>query len=132
MGIPGNEYKLAKDLKREDFIMTYDYSSRQVIVEKIRSILIEPVEGFAAPLTLSGSLLVNGMLTSSYALVDSQAAAHAVMTPVRWWYRLTSGYPVIGNRLGLRITKQDNGTHWFPQLLHTLSNQYLKRIVKLY
>jgi hypothetical protein len=46
--------------------------------------------GVFAPLTKSGTLMVNGFLVSSYAHVDSHAKAHASLAPLRLWYGLGS------------------------------------------
>ena len=90
MATENGEFKLAKYLNRDDTIVTYDYDLNKRVEEKIESILIEPVEGYVAPMTLSGTLLVDGILASSYAVVHSQSLAHASMAPVRWWYQLSN------------------------------------------
>lgn len=135
MGLPNGEFKFAKLLNREDSIVTYDEQQQMQIEEKIRSILIEPVEGYAAPLTMSGTILVNDVLASSYAIMESQTLAHAAMAPVRWWYQL---YGQVSQAVpesiaaSLQIEKQLNGTHWFPSVLHSLTQQYLSKVVQFH
>lgn len=104
--------------------MTYDPVSGSQVKEVIKSILIEPVKGYAAPLTLSGTILVDNILVSNYAVIKSHSAAHIAMAPVRWWYTM-------GNQMKIfKIDKQLNGTHWFPGLLHSF-NSYTN-LVKLH
>ena len=113
--------------------MTYDSVSGGQVKEVIKSILIEPVKGYAAPLTLAGTMLVDNILVSNYAVIKSHSAAHIAMAPVRWWY-------TIGNQMenvlsksvssSIKIDKQLNGTHWFPGLLHSFSSY--TNLVKLH
>lgn len=132
MAVPGGEYKFAKKLNREDVIVTFDFETQQQLEEKIESILIEPVEGYSAPLTMSGNLLVDGILTSSYAIIDSQSLAHTVMAPVRWWYSVYNMASPRSMTNLVQIEKQLNGTHWYPGLLHTFTEQYLNKFVKFH
>lgn len=135
IGLPNEEFKFAKLLNREDSIMVYDAEKQMQLEEKIKSILIEPVEGYAAPLTMEGTILVNDILVSSYAILESQSLAHAAMAPVRWWYKLygnlNKSIPE-SMAMSLQIEKQLNGTHWYPSLLHSLTEQYLSKFVRFH
>ncbi|CAF3533153.1 unnamed protein product [Adineta steineri] len=42
-------------------------------------------QGFYAPLTHSGKLIVDGILVSNYAVVANHQLAHLVIQPYRWW-----------------------------------------------
>ena len=131
MAVPNGEFKFAKLLNRDDMIITYDFEKKTLLEEKIKSILIDPVEGFAAPLTMSGTMLVNGILTSNYAIIDSQRIAHAVMAPARWWYMSVNRAELLSG-VSWQIEKQLNGTHWFPEMLHSLTHRYLNGLVKFH
>lgn len=135
IAIPNGEFKFAKNLNREDTIITFDYQSQKQVEDKIKSILIEPVEGYVAPLTMSGTLLVDGILTSCYAIIDSHTVAHSVMAPVRWWYNIHGAVSHATPETistTLQIEKQMNGTHWFPNLLHSVTQQYLNKVVQFH
>lgn len=124
ISIPNGEFKFAKELYRGDTIMTYDSKTQMQTEDTIKSILIEPVSGYAAPLTMSGTLLVENILLSNYALLESHDLAHSVMAPVRWWYTINSEMrQVIPSSVSnsLEIEKQLNGTHWFPGMLHAFN-----------
>jgi hypothetical protein len=134
MAISDNEFKLARYLNRGDSIITYDFTKKVKSVEKIESILIEPVMSYAAPLTLAGTLIANDVLASSYALIENHDLAHMSMAPLRWWYQF---YNLINQATpnvlptSLLFEKQLNGTHWYPNLLHSFSQQYLTSVIKL-
>ncbi len=135
MALPGGQFKFAKYLNREDLIVTFDFEKQMQVEEKIKSILIEPVEGYAAPLTMSGTILVDGILASCYAIIDSQTLAHSVMAPARWWYSIHGMiYQAAPESLSshLQIGKQMNGTHWYPAMLESFTQQYLSKLVKLH
>ncbi len=135
IAVPNGEFKFAKDLNREDIIITYDFEKQSQIDEKIKSILIEPVEGYAAPLTMSGTMIVDGVLTSCYAIIDSQFIAHTVMAPIRWWYSMHGLIDQAAPESLLntiQIEKQMNGTHWYPQMLQSFTSDYLNKFIKLH
>ena len=94
-------------------------------------------KGVFAPLTRSGNLVVDGVLASCYAVIDSQAAAHAAFGPVRWYanlrenaghlWRTLSG-PLGGGAVArrTRVYEPDRtGVHWYADLLYTLAGYLL-------
>jgi len=55
----------------------------------IRNIKLIQSQGFYAPLTASGKLVVNDIVVSNYASVSNHQLAHFVMQPYRWWIQWT-------------------------------------------
>jgi hypothetical protein len=53
-------------------------------------------KGFYAPLTPSGTIVVDGVLCSNYALVENHVLAHKAMGIYRWWIGLI-GAPALSN-----------------------------------
>lgn len=135
IAVPGGDYKFAKNLNKEDLILTYDFETNKQLEERISSILIEPVQGYSAPLTMSGTLLVDGVLASCYAIIDSHKIAHAVMAPARWWYSMNEmleTHMPESVSTSLNIEKQINGTHWYPAMWDSFTSHYLTKVIQLH
>ncbi|CAF1265316.1 unnamed protein product [Rotaria sordida] len=84
----------------------------------IRNISIEIKRGYFAPLTLTGTLLVNDVLASCYASVKNHQWAQIFMAPFRWYYRLARfisvNDPFDNNRT--------DGIHWAVQIIYQLTS----------
>ncbi|XP_028663063.2 indian hedgehog signaling molecule a [Erpetoichthys calabaricus] len=76
---------------------------------RIASVATQEDSGVYAPLTRHGTLVVNDVLASCYAALDKHSWAHWALGPLRLFYSLT-GLPRV----------QQEGLHWYPQLLHKL------------
>lgn len=70
--------------------------------------------GLYAPVTGSGSIVVNGVLASCYAALDSHRLAHWVLAPLRFFYSLMGPSEA-----------QSDGLHWYPRLLQRLGRTLL-------
>ena len=99
--------------------------SRVVAVEA------EARRGVYAPLTAAGNLVVDGVLASCYALVDSQAVAHAAFAPVRWWEGAKQSFNSIGESTPKVLAgdskpkEQFVGVHWYAKWLYGLGELLL-------
>ncbi len=77
-------YVQARKLKLGDRLTLHsDRGLQQVVVGSIR---FEIQTGFTAPLTSAGTLLVNGVDASCFAVVNSHRLANLGMMPVKVWY----------------------------------------------
>lgn len=69
----------------------------QVRPSRVLNITLEVKRGYFAPLTTTGTLMVNGILSSCYASVRSHEWAHIFLGPVRWYHALTRSIPILGS-----------------------------------
>ena len=128
-------FTFAKNLNKGDVIVTYDYENRESVEDIIEEITMEKVDGYMAPLTNAGTILVNGVLASCFAHVMSHKAANTAMFPIKWWYALASSKALrlpVPVSDALQIRKQTDGLHWFTSLYYsfgsTFFNNYFERV----
>jgi hypothetical protein len=63
--------------------------NNQIIPSEIINIRLTKEQGYYAPLTPSGTIVVDGVVASNYATVSNHALAHQMMGFYRFWIKLT-------------------------------------------
>ncbi|XP_073346964.1 tiggy-winkle hedgehog protein-like [Pagrus major] len=86
-----------------------------LISARVIRISVEHNEGSYAPITSHGTIIVDGVLASCYAVVDNHDLAHSVFAPVRLWHSFLS---LVGLLKELDSVNQADGVHWYPELLY--------------
>ncbi|CAF3455878.1 unnamed protein product [Rotaria sp. Silwood1] len=76
-------------------------------------------QGFYAPLTLSGKLVVDGIVVSNYATVANHHLAHLSMQPYRWWIQW------------IGLSSYSDSIHWYCQWLYHIVEQINKWIFSI-
>lgn len=95
--------------------------------------------GVFAPLTRAGTVVVDDVVASCYAVIDSQRAAHWAFAPLRAWFNLRDAV----HRLALLVSRptadpdavsssrtpaaepQPQGVHWYADALYALARNVL-------
>ena len=72
-------------MKRADEVAEGDFLFTSSGLEKVSSISRVARKGWGTPLTMTGDLLVNDVLSSNSAHAPSHSIAHLWMTPFRWF-----------------------------------------------
>ncbi|CAF4477566.1 unnamed protein product [Didymodactylos carnosus] len=118
-----NGYLMAKDLTPG--IEIYVANSENVLkVESISNITNVWKQGYAAPLTQSGTIIVNHVAASCYATINSHRLAHTILAPMRWWYSLSRYLS-----LSAKTDTHQTGIHWFPNVIFKITSYFLPSII---
>ena len=94
---------------------------KAVTVERIHT---EEFHSSFAPLTAHGTILVDQVLTSCYAVIVSHKWAHWAFAPLQLSYRFMSLFVPGG---GSNITCQVDGVHWYSKMLFHVGTWLLDR-----
>ena len=81
--------KFAGKLHVGDRLQFVDHD--EIVPATIMDIKLTKQEGYYAPLTASGKIVIDGIVASNYATVSNHDLAHKVMGVYRWWTNLFGG-----------------------------------------
>jgi len=92
-----------------------------LISETISNVSDVVKQGYIAPLTEEGTLIVNNVAASCYATINSHYTAHSVLAPMRWWYSIF-GIP--------KKSSEMIGVHWFAKMLYEMTTFLIPSIIQ--
>ncbi|XP_034249194.1 desert hedgehog protein [Thrips palmi] len=86
--------------------------------------------GVFAPLTRAGTVVVDDVVASCYAVVDSQRLAHWAFGPLRVWFNLKEAVQRLGRAMALsgkaaKPPPPQQGIHWYADALYSLARTTL-------
>ena len=105
----------------DDWIVTVDsdgHSRRQRVVD----VGVAAHTGVFAPLTEEGTLVVDDVVVSCYAVVDDQRLAHWAFAPVRMWTRICRALGLCSQDVAASATQ---GVHPYAQFLYGIARTML-------
>ncbi|KAL1453050.1 hypothetical protein WDU94_007226 [Cyamophila willieti] len=109
------EYSYAENVAVNDSILVH---KDKAYVERVTSIRRVIHTGVYAPLTTSGTIVVNDVLASCYAVLDNQFLAHLSFIPVRLYHRIVNLF----SSDHIVDSSHIKGIHWYPRILYSLSD----------
>uniref|UniRef100_H2YWW4 Hedgehog protein n=1 Tax=Ciona savignyi TaxID=51511 RepID=H2YWW4_CIOSA len=115
----------------EQLTLSSSVTVRPARVLKIRT--IESASGAYAPLTQSGTILVDGVAASCYAVIESDVIAHAVVSPYRYYLRFSLWFSgetntintVARNKTRSRSVQPMQGISLYSKLLYRIFSRIL-------
>jgi hypothetical protein len=117
----------AKDVQEGDFVLVHD-SLGSIKAVRVTHIEARVYSGVFAPLTSAGNLVVDNVVASCYAVIDSQTLAHTAFAPLRWWSYVPGVWPSIWPLVSedASIASKSNeiantGIHWYAKALYSLA-----------
>ena len=109
-------YIPAKHVRLGDLLLIS--SRNQIQSSRIIEIRKEMKSGWFAPLTVKGTLLVNGILVSCFASVSDHFLAQMFLTPLRFYYRIfrlfSSGDPFNAHLIRRTLMRIYHWIYWSP------------------
>lgn len=111
-------YKFAGNVQIDDFVLVNVNGTLEP--RKVLRIEIEIHRGVYAPLTFDGTIIVNSISASCYALVDTHSLAHMSLMPMRVYYSIKEMFT--GGGIDNSLPR---GIHWYANTLNTFKNLIL-------
>ena len=110
----------AKDIREGDFVLVHLRGQLEAV--RVTDIEMRVLTGVYAPMTSAGNLVVDNVVVSCYALIDSQAVAHAAFAPLRWWSYLSSAASEAENEVSTEGAAESvKGIHWYANALYEVA-----------
>lgn len=124
------KYMFADQVEENDLLLVN--LNNTLIPRRVVHIDAELHAGVYAPLTKEGTIIVNSITASCYALVDSQSIAHWSFMPIRalnsvqHWFDNTWPSSSLSSSSELPpMTFRQNGVHWYAKSLYSIKDYFL-------
>ncbi|XP_030370903.1 protein hedgehog [Scaptodrosophila lebanonensis] len=129
-------YVFADRVEEQNFVLVHNEAG-ELRPQRVVKVTTLQGRGVVAPLTKEGTIVVNSVAASCYAIIDSQSLAHFGLAPMRLWYMLQSWLPSKGQlrsctaahsskggevATGKGTAQQQNGIHWYAKALYKLKD----------
>ncbi|XP_042255660.1 sonic hedgehog protein [Thunnus thynnus] len=111
----------ASEVQRGQKVFVFDDERNRLVPVTVKRIYTQEHEGSFAPVTVQGTVVVDQVLASCYAVIEDHDLAHWALAPVRLahWVSslLFSSQP--------QVSAQNDGVHWYSKILYQLGTWLL-------
>ncbi|XP_059827844.1 sonic hedgehog protein [Hypanus sabinus] len=114
----------ASDVRSGQLVYITDGDSQQLQPAMVDKVYLEEMTGAYAPLTVQGTLVINQVLASCYAVIEEHTLAHWAFAPVRMRHAVTS-LLLPSDPLTVNSTAQEAGVHWYCSALYQIGRWVL-------
>ncbi|KAJ6637364.1 Protein hedgehog, partial [Pseudolycoriella hygida] len=114
------KFIFAEQVEEDDFVLVNVNGTLEP--RRVTKVSSELSKGVYAPLTEEGTIVVNSITASCYALVDSQSIAHWSFMPVRA-YNLVKNY--FADESSSKTSSIQSGVHWYAKTLYAIKDYLL-------
>ncbi|KAJ8012047.1 hypothetical protein DPEC_G00064630 [Dallia pectoralis] len=114
----------ASNIQPGQQVFVLDETRDRLTAVAVGRIYVEEYEGSYAPVTAQGTIIVDRVLSSCYAVVADHTLAHWAFAPVRLRHALTS---VTGVVEAHRDLLQSDGIHWYSEVLYRIGTLLLDK-----
>lgn len=103
-----SEAVFASKIQTGDYVFSLS-SNKSIVAERVNGISYVDIKGAYGPLTEEGTLVVNNMATSCYAVIENHSMLHMLFAPLRFLYSWSPGL--------FSSLDEQNDQHWYTHLL---------------
>lgn len=114
------DFKFADLIEVGDFMLVNINGKLQP--RRVERITHELHNGVYAPLTYDGTIIVNSITASCYALVEKHFLAHMSLLPMRVLYSVEEMLDLNNNSIDTQIPR---GIHWYANALNKFKDKFL-------
>ena len=126
-----SDYVFADRIELGDYVLVHN---KQGVLQPQKVVDLKAVHkrGIVAPLTAQGTIVVDSVAASCYAILKSHSLAHWSLTPMRWGLKFKSWMPeklrsTAENKAVQSSGSQQNGIHWYAKSLYALKDYVLPK-----
>ncbi|XP_076017160.1 sonic hedgehog protein [Genypterus blacodes] len=102
-------------------VFVFDQDSRRLQPAGVKRIYTQELQGSFAPVTAQGTIVVDEVLASCYAVIEDHDLAHWALAPVRLAHWVSSLF----FRSQRDVSAQQDGVHWYSKILYQLGTWLL-------
>ncbi|XP_046328142.1 sonic hedgehog protein A-like [Haliotis rufescens] len=121
----------AETVKPGQFLLygNHDDNVEYLKASRVTMVTSRTERGVYAPLTHSGTIVVDGVVASCYAVINNANIAHLVFAPIRGLYDLSAHAPWLTQLSDVVNTPDPKGVHRYAKVLYNFASLFLSRSV---